>query len=86
VEREERDYVRETTLQTPRSVRGSRCSHEEEPTLEQVCWQDLWLRGELMLEQSVPEGLHNVEGTHAGEVHGGLCPVGGTPCWSRGRV
>ena len=47
-----------------------------------------------MLGQSVPEGLHPVEGTHAGavceelqligrthvgEVHGGLSPVGGTP-------
>ncbi|GAB0190893.1 AN1-type zinc finger protein 5-like [Grus japonensis] len=24
--------------------------------------------------------------THAGEVHGGLSPMGGTPRWSRGRV
>ncbi|KAK4831704.1 hypothetical protein QYF61_018756, partial [Mycteria americana] len=54
-----------------------------------------------MLEQSVPEGLHPLERTHAGavreelqpvgrthigEVHGGLSPVGGTPRWSRGRV
>ena len=54
-----------------------------------------------MLEQSVPEGLHPVDGTHAGavreelqpmgrtrvgEVHGGLSPMGGTPQWSRGRV
>jgi len=46
------------------------------------------------LEQSVPEGLHPVEGTHAavvreelhpvgrthiGELHGGLFPMGGTP-------
>ncbi|GAB0187278.1 hypothetical protein GRJ2_001193100 [Grus japonensis] len=52
------------------------------------------------LEQSVPEGLHLMEETHAGavheelqpvgrthiEVHGGLSPMGGTPCWSRGGV
>ena len=54
-----------------------------------------------MLEQSVPEGLHPVDGTHTGavceelqpvgrthigEVCGGLSPVGGTPRWSRGRA
>ena len=54
-----------------------------------------------MLEQSAPEGLHPVEGSHAGavceelqtvgrihagEVHGGLSSVGGTSCWSRGSV
>ena len=48
-----------------------------------------------MLEQPVPEGLHSVEGTHAGEVYdelqpmgrahigevrGELSPMGGTPC------
>jgi len=53
-----------------------------------------------MLEQSVPEGLHPMERTHAGavhqelqpvgrthvgEVHGGLSSVGGTPCQSRER-
>ncbi|GAB0179988.1 hypothetical protein GRJ2_000464100 [Grus japonensis] len=57
--------------------------------------------GRPMLEQSGPEGLHLVEGTpagavdaelqpvgrtHVGEAHGGLSPVGGNPCWSRGRV
>ncbi|GAB0187733.1 hypothetical protein GRJ2_001238600 [Grus japonensis] len=57
--------------------------------------------GDPTLEQSAPEGLHPVEGTHAGavgeelqpvgrshvgEVGGGLSPVGGTPCWSRGKV
>jgi len=51
-----------------------------------------------MLEQSVPEGLHPVEGTHSGavceelqpmarthigEFHGGLSPMGGTPSCSR---
>ena len=69
----------------------------EEPT-EQVFWQDLWPRGGPTLEQSAPEGLHAVEGTHAGavceqlqpmgrthvgEVCGGLSPMGGTPQWSR---
>ncbi|GAB0204569.1 zinc finger and BTB domain-containing protein 5 [Grus japonensis] len=59
-----------------------------------ICWGP-------MLEQSGPEGLHPVEGTHAGavgeelqpmgrthigEIGGGLSPVGGTPRWSRGRV
>ena len=34
----------------------------EEPTLEQVCWQDLWPHGGPTLEQSAPEGLHPVEG------------------------
>jgi len=31
-----------------------------------------------MLEQSVPEGLHPVEGTYTGEGCGGLSPMGGT--------
>ncbi|GAB0180894.1 AN1-type zinc finger protein 5-like [Grus japonensis] len=69
----------------------------EDPTLEQVdapkggCGPI----GGPMLEQSVPEGLYPVEGTHAGavgeelqpegrthvaEVRGGLSPMGGTPC------
>jgi len=54
-----------------------------------------------MLEQPVPEGLHPMEGTHAGavceelqpmggigvgEVSGELSPMGRTPQWSRGRV
>lgn len=38
------------------------------------------------LQQCDPEGLHPMEGTHARAAHGGLSPVGGTPCWSRGRV
>jgi len=38
------------------------------------------------LEQPVPEGLHPMEGTHAGAVCGGLSPMGGAPSWSRGRV
>ena len=28
-------------------------------------WQDLWPCGKPVLEESVPEGLHPVEGTHA---------------------
>jgi len=54
-----------------------------------------------MLEQSAPEGLHPIEGTHAGAVreelqpvgrthvgvaHGQLSPMGGTPQWGRGGV
>jgi len=54
-----------------------------------------------MLEQSIPEGLHPMEGTHtgavceelqtvgrthAGEVLGELSPLGWTPRWSKGRV
>ncbi|KAJ7396065.1 hypothetical protein BTVI_148878 [Pitangus sulphuratus] len=27
-----------------------------------------------------------MEGIHAGTVHGGLSPMGGTPCWSRRRM
>ncbi|KAK4832383.1 hypothetical protein QYF61_022238 [Mycteria americana] len=65
---------------------------------EQIFWQDLWCRGGLMLEQSVPEGLHPIGRTHAGavleelqpmgrthvgEVRGGLSPLGGTPRSSR---
>lgn len=52
------------------------------------------------MEQPVPDGLHPVEGahagavgeevepmekTHTGEIHGGLFPVGVTPDRSRGR-
>lgn len=37
-----------------------------------------------MLEQEVPEGLHAVEGTHAGAINEGLSSVGMTPPWSRG--
>jgi len=53
-----------------------------------------------MLEQPVPEGLHPVEGTHAGAVceelqpvgrthvgvaHGELSPVGGDPTLEQGQ-
>lgn len=53
-----------------------------------------------MLETFFTEGLHPMEGTHpgaaceelqplgktrAGEVYGGLCSVGGCPCWSSAR-
>ena len=73
----------------------------EEPTLEQVCWQDLWFCVGFMLEQSVPEGLHPTEGTYDGadceqlqpvgsthtkEVHVGLFPIDGTLCWSRAKA
>jgi len=54
-----------------------------------------------MLEQSVSDGLHSMEGTHAGAVHEELhhvgrthaavvhqelSPMGGTPRWSSGNV
>ena len=69
--------------------------------LEQVFWHNLWPHVGHTLDQSVPEGLHPVErtcawavceelqpvgGTRAVEVHGGLCPMGGIPHWSRGRL
>ncbi|GAB0204061.1 hypothetical protein GRJ2_002871700 [Grus japonensis] len=42
-------------------------------------WQDLWSCGEEpTLEQSIPEGLHPVEWTHAGGAFEGLQPVGRT--------
>ncbi|PKU45188.1 hypothetical protein llap_4489 [Limosa lapponica baueri] len=46
--------------------------------LEHVSWQDLSPHEGPMLEQSVPEGLHPVERTHAEEVHEELQPVGRT--------
>lgn len=41
---------------------------------------------EPVVERSVPDELHLVGQTHAGEVHHGLYPIGGTPCWSLRRV
>ncbi|GAB0195076.1 F-box only protein 31 [Grus japonensis] len=35
---------------------------------------------------AVCEELQPMGRTHTEEIHGGLSPVGGTPCWSRGRV
>jgi len=35
---------------------------------------------------TVPKELQPVGRTHTGEVHGGLSPMGGTPCWSSRRV
>ncbi|KAF4793767.1 hypothetical protein TURU_108121 [Turdus rufiventris] len=48
----------------------------EEPTLEQVYRQDLLPCGGFTLEQSVPEGLHTMEGTHPGAVYEELQPAG----------
>lgn len=42
----------------------------EDPTLEQVCWRDVWSHGEPMLEWLVRSCS--------------LSPMGETPCWSRG--
>lgn len=36
------------------------------------------IHGGLMLEQSVPEGVCSMEGTHVGAVCGGLYSMGGT--------
>ncbi|GAB0190583.1 hypothetical protein GRJ2_001523600 [Grus japonensis] len=35
---------------------------------------------------AVREELQPMGRTHIGEVHGGLSPVRGTPCWSRGTM
>jgi len=84
-------------------VPGRTCGHleREELMVEQVCWQNMRPCVQPMLEQPVLEGLHPVEGTHAGEVCDELQPVGrtrfgaacgewspmrGTSYWSRGRV
>ena len=89
------------SLHWSRLLPGPADPWREEPTLEQVCWQDFWPRGGPTLEKPVLGGLHPVEGTHVGAVHeelqpvgrahvggvcGELCPVGRTPYWSRGRV
>jgi len=69
----------------------------EEPTLEQVCWQDLRTCGGPTLEHSLLEVLNPVERTHAEELQpmgrthvGGVCgelsPVCVTPLWSWRRV
>ncbi|GAB0183427.1 hypothetical protein GRJ2_000808000 [Grus japonensis] len=84
-----------------RLLAGRVAPWREEPTLEQVCGRTCDPVGDPTLEQSAPEGLRFVEGTHAGAVHeelqpmgrthvgevcGGLSAMGGTPCWSRGRM
>jgi len=51
-------------------------THGKDPMMEQVFWQDLWPRGGPMVEQSVPEGLHPMEGTDTGAVIEELQPVG----------
>ena len=56
------------SLRWSRLLAGPVAPWREEPMLEQVCWQDLRPCGGLMLEQSVLEGLHPMEGTHAGTV------------------
>lgn len=63
------------------------------PKLEQIFWQHLWVHEEPTLDQSIPEGLHLVEGTHTkaaheephrkdsiGEVRGGLRHLEMRPC------
>lgn len=46
----------------------------EEPMVEQLCWQDLGPHR----DPSAPEGLHSLEGSHAGAVHDQQ-PVGRIP-------
>jgi len=66
------------SLRWSRVLAGPVDSWKEEPTLVQVCWQDLWTHGRSTLEHSVPEGLHPVEVTHAGAVCEGQQPMGRT--------
>lgn len=60
----------------------------EEPTLEQLDASEDGCdsMGKPVLEQPMPEGLEAAERTHTGAVCEGLQLMGGTPCWSRGRV
>jgi len=44
------------------------------------------LAGLVNLQGPHTKGLQAVGRTHVGAIHGGLCAVGGTPRWSRGRV
>ncbi|KAK4814017.1 hypothetical protein QYF61_004647 [Mycteria americana] len=76
--------VEDPTLQQREMPEGS-CSpwrsHSGASFLAETvgCWGS-------MLEQSIPEGLQPMERAHAGAVHEGWYPVGGTPHWSRGRA
>ncbi|GAB0188269.1 EH domain-containing protein 4 [Grus japonensis] len=55
-----------------RLLAGPLAPWRQDTMLEQVCWQDLWPHGGPTLEQSGPEGLHPMEGTHTGAVCEGL--------------
>ncbi|GAB0180858.1 disks large 2 [Grus japonensis] len=52
-----------------RLLAGPVAPWRKEPTVEQVCWQDLWPRGGPTLEQFAPEELGR---THDGEGNSGL--------------
>ena len=65
---------------------GRTCDPVGDPRWSTVLLKDCTPWKGPMLEQCASEGLHALGGTHAGEVCGGLSPMGGTPCWSRGRV
>ena len=88
------------SLHCSRLLAGPVDPWREEPTLEQAPSSACDTIGEPILKQSVPEGLHPMEGTHTGatceelqlverthvgKVSQGLCSVGATPHWSRGR-
>lgn len=77
------------SLEEPDQSRGM-CS-KEALTLWRPCagagsWQHLRTCGGPPMEYFIPKGLHSVERTHGGEVHGELYPTGEPCCWSRGRA
>lgn len=62
------------------------CGKREDPSLEQVCWQDSWPCSGLCSQSPVPRGRDTLEQcvrrTHTG-VCAGLSPVAGTTHWRR---
>ena len=85
--------MRETTLQTPRSVKkeGERCSSAGaeiplQPMVKTMVRQAVPLQPMEVHGQAVLEELQPMGRTHVGEVHEGLTAVRETPCWSRGRA
>lgn len=57
----------------------------EEPTLDPVCWQNLWPPKRIHAER-VHKELPPVGRIHIEEVHGGPTPVGGMLLWSRAKA
>jgi len=68
--------VRETTLQTPRSVKKERGGGAQDAGSESLSLQSMM---ETVVRQVVP--LQSVEVHSGADIH--LQPVEGTPCWSR---
>ncbi|GAB0181585.1 hypothetical protein GRJ2_000623800 [Grus japonensis] len=64
---------------------GRTCDPVGDPTLEQFAPEGLHPVGETTLEKFVKD-CSPWERLHVGEVHEGLSPVRGTPCWSRGMM